>query len=500
MRRTIVGLAFSLALPAVAWGQAPLLQGGPWTPGHVPQYVGQGSQQPVVIDGGAAAGGAIGANASEIGITARGTGTAPYSAQGSGPFGSIGCLYDAPINNATGYHFLCLSPNSTGGNALVSYGAGGTATPGALNFNINGSVYAFPASGAGTGSVNGPGTTTAGHVAYWNSTNGMLLGDEATIALGNLPSIGANTVLGSIAGGTPAALTATQLTTLCNAFTSSLSGCVPSSGGGTANFLRADGAWTTPAGIIVGSTTVSSGVTQQLLYDNGGVVGEVTKGNSCVYLTSGGGVPSCSQTLPTAVQTNIISLGTVTTGNWNATPITGPYGGTGLSFAAIGDLIYVSATTPTWSRLAAVATGSVLASGGVNTAPAWSAAPTLTSLTLTTSITVPVILGTAVQVGSGGTPTHLAASQTTVPTVGTCGTGAALTGSTDVAGQVHATGATACTMTFNVAYSSQPFCVATDNTTAAGLKVTYSTGVSITVTGLTSGDTFSYVCVGQTGG
>src|ERR1700729_1678535 len=138
MRRALVGLAFLLTVPALAWGQASLLQGGPWTPGHVPQYVGQGSQQPVVSDGGSAAGGAIGVNINEIGIVARGTGTAPYSAQGSGPFGSIDCLYDAPINNATGYHFLCLSPNSTGGNALISYGAGGTATPGALNFNING--------------------------------------------------------------------------------------------------------------------------------------------------------------------------------------------------------------------------------------------------------------------------------------------------------------------------------------------------------------------------
>ena len=41
-------------------------------------------------------------------------------------------------------------------------------------------------------------------------------------------------------------LTDTQLTTHINAFTSSLSGAAPASGGGTANFLRADGTWSAP--------------------------------------------------------------------------------------------------------------------------------------------------------------------------------------------------------------------------------------------------------------
>lgn len=58
-----------------------------------------------------------------------------------------------------------------------------------------------------------------------------------------------NTVLGNVSGGvaTPTALSATQLTTLINAFTATLSGAVPASGGGTTNFLRADGAWAAPA-------------------------------------------------------------------------------------------------------------------------------------------------------------------------------------------------------------------------------------------------------------
>lgn len=419
MHRTLAGLAFSLALPAMAWGQASILQGGPWTPGHVPQYVGQGSQQPVVIDGGAAAGGAIGANASEIGIVARGTGSAPYSAQGSGPFGSIDCLYDAPINNATGYHFLCLSPNSTGNNALVSYGAGGTATPGALNFNINGTTYAFPASGTGTGNVTGPGSSTVGHVALWNATNGQLLSDSATISLGNLPSIGANTVLGSIAGGTPAALTTTQLTTLCNAATSSLSGCVPGSGGGTTNFLRADLTWV-PIAVTVGTSTVGGGTTQQLLYDNGGTLGEITKCNNGYYGTGGSGIPSCATTLSTLLQGNISQVGTINGGVWNGTPITGPFGGTGLSSAAIGDLIYASATTPTWARLAAVASGALLQAAGTNTAPAWGT--TLSGAYTFSNATGPVVTGALSPTGGIGPASVGGAGLTNSPRLfNTCG-------------------------------------------------------------------------------
>lgn len=43
-------------------------------------------------------------------------------------------------------------------------------------------------------------------------------------------------------------LTGTQATTLLDTFTSTLKGLVPASGGGTTNFLRADGTWAAPSG------------------------------------------------------------------------------------------------------------------------------------------------------------------------------------------------------------------------------------------------------------
>ena len=64
------------------------------------------------------------------------------------------------------------------------------------------------------------------------------------------------------------------------------------------------------------------------------------------------------------------NTGVVTTGTWNGTAIGATYGGTGQTVYAVGDLLYANTTT-TLNRLADIATGNVLISGGVNTAPSW---------------------------------------------------------------------------------------------------------------------------------
>lgn len=66
--------------------------------------------------------------------------------------------------------------------------------------------------------------------------------------LAQLPTIGANTVIGSIAGGVPAALSKTQITTLVNTFTTTLTGAVAASGTPVGNFLRDDNTWQAAAG------------------------------------------------------------------------------------------------------------------------------------------------------------------------------------------------------------------------------------------------------------
>lgn len=69
-------------------------------------------------------------------------------------------------------------------------------------------------------------------------------------------------------------------------------------------------------------------------------------------------------------QTSITTLGTVSTGVWQASVVGAAYGGTGQSTYTVGDLLYASGTTAL-SKLAGVALGSVLISGGVDAAPSW---------------------------------------------------------------------------------------------------------------------------------
>lgn len=91
----------------------------------------------------------------------------------------------------------------------------------------------------------GSGIVVSGNVSG-NSTSGT---PSNIVTISQAP-IASGTVLGNVSGSTavPTAITGTQLTTLINIFTATLSGAAPASGGGTVNFLRADGTWQTPAG------------------------------------------------------------------------------------------------------------------------------------------------------------------------------------------------------------------------------------------------------------
>ena len=172
----IAALATVLAATA-AHAQPTLLQSGPWVPGHAPVYVGQGSSQPVVQDSGTAGGGASGVGLGELGITIRNpANTYPAANVGKGPFNTNICDYDAPVTNATGFHFLCMSPNAQGG-GLIAYGAGGIAPQLPFNFSVNGSLYHFPYT---VGGIVGPNSSVVGNIPIWNNTTGSVLGSLAT--------------------------------------------------------------------------------------------------------------------------------------------------------------------------------------------------------------------------------------------------------------------------------------------------------------------------------
>ncbi len=173
MRLAVKALAFIALLLASQAHAASVLQGGNTTPGHVPTYSGT-SSQPVVTDGGGSGGGALNINPGELGITSRSpTNVYPSAASGNGPDFEHWCMYDAPTNNATGYHYLCLDPNAAGG-GLISYGHGGTASSLPMQFRINGVTYQFPFSISG---ILGPPTTTVGDFMVWNNTTGTLASD-----------------------------------------------------------------------------------------------------------------------------------------------------------------------------------------------------------------------------------------------------------------------------------------------------------------------------------
>ena len=78
---------------------------------------------------------------------------------------------------------------------------------------------------------------------------------------------------------------------------------------------------------------VNPGTANELAYyaTTGSAVSGLATANNGVLITSAGGVPSISSTLPTAVQGNITSVGTIGSGTWNGGIIGSAYGGTGVN-------------------------------------------------------------------------------------------------------------------------------------------------------------------------
>jgi hypothetical protein len=94
----------------------------------------------------------------------------------------------------------------------------------------------------------------------WSLLTNSNLSGSAAITNANLATMAAHTYKGNNTGSsaTPIDVTTTQLTADLNVFTSSLQGLVPSSGGGTTNYLRADGTWAAPSGGGGSSPTVTN--------------------------------------------------------------------------------------------------------------------------------------------------------------------------------------------------------------------------------------------------
>jgi hypothetical protein len=122
-----------------------------------------------------------------------------------------------------------------------------------------------------------------------------------------------------------------------------------------------------------GTGTVNPGLINQLAYyaAAGTTLSGLATGASGTLVTDAGGVPSISSTLPTTVQGNITSLGTITAGVWHGTPVTVPFGGTGdSSFTAYAVICGGTSSTGALQSIASVGlSGQVLTSNGAAALP-----------------------------------------------------------------------------------------------------------------------------------
>lgn len=177
------------------------------------------------------------------------------------PRTGISALAPISYNNSTGV----FSADTSTGNThfatqayVLAHQSNGTLT-GAGNLSplfttsIVSNTIVFTISTAAAGSILGNNTGSTGPPAYFvpNSTtlNGWF---GATIqtqisGTGYIKQSGTSSVF----------MTSTQVTADLNLFTSSLQGLVPLSGGGTTNFLRADGSWSAPPAGTVTSVSLA---------------------------------------------------------------------------------------------------------------------------------------------------------------------------------------------------------------------------------------------------
>ena len=220
-----------------------------------------------------------------------------------------------------------------------------------LNFEVyNGSSWITM--GVGGGSVT---SITAGV-----GLTGGTITTSGTISLSSPVSL--------VNGGTNASLIASN----GGVFYSTATAGAILSGTATANQILLSGANDSPSWSTV--TYPSTTTINQLLYSSADdIISELATTNDGVLITSATGVPSISSTVPSLVQENITSLGTITSGIWQGSTVTVPYGGTGVA-STIPYAVLCGGTTST-GELQSVAslgtTGQTLTSLGAAALPVW---------------------------------------------------------------------------------------------------------------------------------
>ena len=339
------------------------------------------------------------ASSASIGLCllSNGSGSAPsFGSCASGSGSAAGSNTQVQYNNSTALagsaNFTWVSPaltigqnaTATGQLVLANGGALGTSitiqnlgTTSAWNFNLP--------TGAGTSGqplLSGGGSSAsmtfgtlgvAGGGTNCAAASGTCLDNITSFSstgFMNRTGAGAYTftsTIGLINGGTGANLTASN----GGIVYSTASAMAILSGTATANQIILSGASTTPAWST--ATYPAATTVNQLLYSSSAnVIAGLATGNSGVLITSAGGVPSISSTLPSAVQANITATGTIASGTWNGSVIALAYGGTNANLTASNGGIFYS-TASAAAILSGTATASLPLLSGSSTTPSWAA-------------------------------------------------------------------------------------------------------------------------------
>lgn len=237
------------------------------------------------------------------------------------------------------------------------------------------------------------------------TTDNVLIGGSSN-SIVSLPLINGQLLIGST-GNIPVATVPSNGTNISwvtgsGSLTANITGQIPlENGGSNANLTASNGGivYSTASTMAILAGTVTAGqilrsgasstpswstatypattTANQLLYSSSNnTISELSSANNGILITSGAGVPSISSTLPSAVQNNITSLGTVTTGAWNANTMIVNYGGTGLtSTTAYGVICGGTTSTAALQNVGTGTTGQILTSNGPSALPSWQTTP-----------------------------------------------------------------------------------------------------------------------------